>query len=170
MKKIALLLITFVMAQAAMAQTLQFSLPIMPEKMWPSDYAKYEGDVLNCCNWLLEVNPEFNQPKHEECAAFLVRWLAGTPDVRVLIDSKLVDVKNQDLLVTYIAAWTRQAINDKNGNALIYANVAEEEMLRYYTQYQEVLGKSKLTKKLLKQRQKGKLPVYVADVMKGYLN
>lgn len=170
MKKIALLLITFVMAQAAMAQTLQFSLPIMPEKMWPSDYAKYEGDVLNCCNWLLEVNPEFNQPKHEECAAFLMRWLAGAPNVRVLIDSKLVDVKNQNLLVTYIAAWTRQAINDKNGNALLYANVAEEEMLRYYTQYQDILGKSKLTKKILKQQKKGKLAMYVADVMKGYLN
>ena len=41
MKKIAFLLLTFMMAQSVMAQ--QFSLPIMPEKMWPSDYANYEN-------------------------------------------------------------------------------------------------------------------------------
>lgn len=170
MKKIALLLITFVMAQTAMSQTLQFSLPIMPEKMWPSDYAKYEGDVLNCCNWLLSVNPEFNQPKHEECASFLLRWLAGAPNVSVLVDTKLVDAKKPELLVAYLAAWTRQALSDKNGNALLYANVAETEMLRYYTDYKDIIGKSKLTKKILKQQKKGNLAVYVSDVMKSYLN
>ena len=45
MKKLALVLVAMVMAQCAMAQELQFSLPIMPEKMWPSDYANYEADV-----------------------------------------------------------------------------------------------------------------------------
>jgi hypothetical protein len=49
MKKILLVLTALVLSQLAMAQ--QFSLPIMPEKMWPSDYAKYETDVLNCCNY-----------------------------------------------------------------------------------------------------------------------
>ena len=48
MKKILLILTALVLSQMAMAQ--QFSLPIMPEKMWPSDYAKYETDVLNCCS------------------------------------------------------------------------------------------------------------------------
>ena len=60
MKKIALVLVAMVMAQCAMAQELQFQLPIMPEKMWPSDYANYEADVLNCCNYLLNVDPAFN--------------------------------------------------------------------------------------------------------------
>ena len=81
MKKILLILTALVLSQMAMAQ--QFSLPIMPEKMWPSDYAKYETDVLNCCNYLLTADPAFNQPKHEECISFLIRWLSGSPQVSV---------------------------------------------------------------------------------------
>ena len=62
MKRTLFILAALFMAQLGMAQ--QFSLPIMPEKMWPSDYAKYENDVLNCCNYLLSVDPAYNQPKH----------------------------------------------------------------------------------------------------------
>lgn len=163
MKKIALLLVTFVLAQTAMAQ--QFSLPILPEKMWPSDYAKYEADVLNCCEWLLNAAPDFSQPKREECSSFLVRWLTGTPSVSVVIDEHLVDPKKPDLLVAYLAAWTRQALADKDGNALLYANVAVEEMLRFYVDHNKVIGKSKLAEKLLKQQAKGDLASYVASCL-----
>lgn len=159
MKKIALILIALVASQCAMAQ--QFSLPIMPEKMWPSDYAKYESDVLNCCNWLIHTNPEFNAPKHEECSSFLVRWLAGTPAVKIVIADGLVDAGKSDLLIVYMAAWTRHQLQHPEANAILCANVAEEVMLDFYTQYKSQVGKSKLTEKLLKQQAKGTLPAYI---------
>ena len=154
-----------VMAQCAMAQELQFSLPIMPEKMWPSDYANYESDILNCCNYLLSVDPAFNQPKHEECTNFLVRWLSGTPAVSVLIDSRLVDVKKGDLLVAFMAAWTRHALTNKEDGNLINAQVATEEMLAFDSNYKESVGKSKLAEKLLKQQAKGTLATYVTQTL-----
>ena len=165
MKRILLVLVAMVMAQCAMAQELQFSLPIMPEKMWPSDYANYEADILNCCNYLLSVDPAFNQPKHEECTSFLVRWLTGTPAVSVLIDSRLVDAKKSDLLVAYMAAWTRHALTNKEDGNLINAQVATEEMLNFYSNYKSSIGKSKLAEKLLKQQAKGTLATYVTKTL-----
>ena len=165
MKKIALVLVAMVMAQCAMAQELQFQLPIMPEKMWPSDYANYEADVLNCCNYLLSVDPSFNQPKHEECTSFLVRWLSGSPNVSVALDSRLVDAKKGDLLVAFMAAWTRHALTNKEDGNLINAQVATEEMLAFYSNYKESIGKSKLTEKLLKEQAKGKLASIVTKTL-----
>ncbi len=165
MKKIALVLVAMVMAQCAMAQELQFQLPIMPEKMWPSEYANYEADVLNCCNYLLNVDPAFNQPKHEECSSFLVRWLTGTPDVSVVIDLSLVDPKNGDLLVAYMAAWTRHAITNKEDGNLVNAQVATAEMLNFYSNYKSSIGKSKLAERLLKAQAKGKLASIVTKTL-----
>ena len=165
MKRITLVLVSLIMAQCAMAQELQFSLPIMPEKMWPSDYANNENDVLNCCNYLLGVDPAFNQPKHEECVSFLVRWLTGTPNVSVVIDPKLVDSKNGNLLVAFMAAWTRHALTNKEDGNLINAQVATEEMLTFYSNYKESVGKSKLTEKLLKEQAKGNLANIVTKTL-----
>lgn len=160
MKKILLILTALVLSQMAMAQ--QFSLPIMPEKMWPSDYANYETDVLNCCNYLLNSDPSFNLPKHEECTSFLIRWLSGSPEVRVALSGDLLDTKSGELMVAYMAAWTRHALQNKEDGELVCANVAVEEMLRYYENYKSVIGKSKKMEKLLKQQRKGNLPEVVA--------
>ena len=165
MKRILLVLVAMVMAQCAMAQELQFSLPIMPEKMWPSDYANYEADVLNCCNYLLSVDPAFNLPKHEECTNFLIRWLAGTPTVSVLIDARLVDAKKSELLVAFMAAWTQHALTNKEDGNLINAQVATEEMLSFYSNYKSSIGKSKLAENLLKQQAKGELATYVTKTL-----
>ncbi len=165
MKKIALVLVAMVMAQCAMAQELQFQLPIMPEKMWPSDYAKYETDVLNCCNYLLTADPAFNQPKHEECTSFLIRWLEGTPQVQLVIAPDIVDPDNEQLLVAYLAAWTRHALQYKDSSPLVCANVAVEEMLRYYENFKASTGSSKKAEKLLKHQRNGNLASVVAKAL-----
>lgn len=163
MKKIALIVVAFLMAQFAMAQ--QFNLPIMPEKMWPSDYAKYEADVLNCCNYLLDSDPQFNNPKHQECASFLTRWLSGTPAVHVALVHGLVDEKKSELLVAYMAGWTRQALTNPGTNDLLCCNVAVEQMLNYYFAYKDQIGKSKVCEKLLKEQAKGNLAAHIASVL-----
>lgn len=163
MKKIAFLLIAFLMGQMAMAQ--QFNLPILPEKMWPSDYANYKADVLNCCDYLLNSDPQFNQPKHQECSSFLVRWLTGTPSVHVALADGLVDTKKPELMVAYMAGWTRQALTSPETNDLLCCNVAVEQMLNYYFAYKDRVGKSKVCEKLLKEQQKGNLPAYIASIM-----
>lgn len=163
MKKLALLLVAFVAAQCAMAQ--QFSLPILPEKMWPSEYARYEPDVLNCCNYLLNTDPSFNSPKHEECASFLLRWVAGSPNVSVAINEGLVDAHKSSLRLAYIAGWVRHSIAHPSDASLICANVAVGDMLNFYFSHKDVTGKSKLADKLLKKQQTGELTSYIAGVM-----
>ena len=163
MKRTLFILAALFMAQLGMAQ--QFSLPIMPEKMWPSDYAKYENDVLNCCNYLLSVDPAYNHPKHEECTSFLIRWLTGTPEVSVVLHPDLVDVKKDELMIAYMASWTRHALQNKEDGNLLCAQVATEEMLNFYFAYKDSIGKSKLTEKLLKEQSKGNLATVVTKAL-----
>lgn len=163
MKKILLALVALTFAHIAMAQ--QFSLPIMPQKLWPSEYANYETDVLNCCNYLLTTDPAFNQPKHEECASFLVRWLSGSPSVSVTVAPQLTDAKNTHLLLAYLAGWTRQALQYKGSSQLICANVAVEDMLRYYETYKASVGKNSVAESLLKSQHKGDLAAVVSKAI-----
>lgn len=163
MKKIVLVLVAFVMAQCALAQ--QFNLSIMPEKMWPSDYANYHADVLNCCDYLLNTDPQYNAPKHQECASFLVRWLAGAPEVSVKVVSGLVDTKKTDIMMAYISGWTRQSINEPESNDLICCNVAVEQMLNFYYAHKKEIGKSKVCEKLLKEQAKGNLAAHISKVL-----
>ena len=176
MKKIILSLFLMAAAFGAMAQdnasdepvrNLQFSLPIWPEKVWPSEYANYNADVHNCCDWLLNAAAGYNTPKREECTNFLLRWLEGTPEVRVYLVDGLVDPKNGDLLVAYMAAWTRHALDNPDDNPLICANVAVSEMLEYYEANIKVIGKSKPMEKLLKLRSQSKLAPHVKQCLLG---
>lgn len=172
MKKIitGLVLLTVLALQGAMSTPLkaqQFSLPIWPEKVWPSEYANYNDDVHNCCDWLLNAATGFNEPKREECTHFLLRWLEGSPQVRVYIAEGLVDIKNSDLLVAYMAAWTRHALDNPDDNELLCANVAVNEMIAYYEANQKTLGKSKTVENLLKLRQRNELSSYVKKCLMG---
>ena len=164
MKKILLLAaITILCSQFSVssAQTPQFSLPIWPDHMWPSDYAKYNSDVHNCCDWLLAAAPGFNKPKREECSKFLVRWLTGTPEVKVVIAEQLVDAKQTDILLAYLSGWTRHALDHPSDNAVLCANVAVDEMLTYYESNKKYLKNSKTLDNLLKMRETGELSVYI---------
>ena len=163
MKRILPLLAVLLMGQALMAQ--QFSLPILPEKMWPSEYANYETDILNCCNYLLTADPAFNQPKHEECSSFLIRWLSGAPQVQLIISPELTDANNSHLLLAYIAAWTRHSLQYKDASQLLCSNVAVEEMLRFYESFKSSVGKSRLCEKLLKEQKKGELATMVSKAL-----
>ena len=163
MKKILLAIGLFTILSSAYAQ--QFSLPILPEKMGSLECAQVEPDVLNCCDWLLYASPEFNKPKHEECSCFLVRWLTATHKVKVIIHPDLVDESKSDLLVAYMAGWTRHALRSKGDGTLLCANVAVEETLRYYVDHKDYLGKSKKMEKLLKKQADGNLAAYVYSAL-----
>ena len=140
MKRILPFLAVLLMGQALMAQ--QFSLPILPEKMWPSEYANYETDILNCCNYLLTA-----------------------PQVQLIISPELTDANNSHLLLAYIAAWTRHSLQYKDASQLLCANVAVEEMLRFYESFKSSVGKSRLCEKLLKEQKKGELATMVSKAL-----
>ena len=166
MKKILLpLTLLLLSSQALMAQ--QFSLPILPEKIWPSEYANYDNDVLNCCNWLLNAAPDFTQPKREECTKFLLRWVEGSPEVHIALSDDLTDAKQHDLMIAYIAAWSRYSIQHKDvaDDVLLCANVAVEDMLVYYVAYKKNLGTSKTMEKLLRHQADGTLPAYITKCL-----
>ena len=53
----------------------------------------------------------------------------------------------------------------KEDGSLVCANVAVEDMLRYYETFKGSVGKSKKTEKLLKQQQRGDLAAVVSKAI-----
>lgn len=166
MKKLSLTLVLFALAQCAFAQ--QFTLPIKPAKMWPSDYAKYEGDVMNCCNYLLGNSPEFTLPKRQACAEYLEWWCEGTPKVKVVFAKGVVDTKNMDLLAAYMAAWVRYALQNPDDGQELCAHAAVRETIRFYEAYKTYLGTSKVIENQKRLRKKDKLNAFVNRAIGAY--
>lgn len=83
----------------------------------------------------------------------------------IVVAEELVDAKKGDLLLAYIAGWARHAIKHPEDNGLLCANVAVEDMLNFYFAHKDVIGKSRLTEKLLKKQSKGQLASYITKVL-----
>jgi hypothetical protein len=85
--------------------------------------------------------------------------------VQLVVAPDIVDPNNEQLLVAYLAAWTRHALQYKDSSPLVCANVAVEEMLRYYENFKASTGSSKKAEKLLKHQRNGNLASVVAKAL-----
>ncbi len=74
------------------------------------DYARYVPDVLRCIDYL-EAAP-LDAEGREEANAFLMKWITGSPTVKIQILPYAVHLvqNNKPLLMIYLGAWTKHDI------------------------------------------------------------
>lgn len=91
-----------------------------------ADYHKYEKKIIECVDWLL-VNPiDKNEEQRKEVNAFLIAWMAGSPDVSIELTQEVVTFTEQaDALIMFMAGWTKHAIQSKD-----YYNLLECKFTR----------------------------------------
>ena len=82
-----------------------------------TDYAKYEPEVLQCCDYILNnpinyFNTDVNYPI---AIKFVLNWMDGTKDYTFRIETKMVEVsKSHDALFgVYLAAATKYVLENK---------------------------------------------------------
>lgn len=163
MKKIVFLTLSLLAANCMFAQ--QFSLPIWPEKVWPSEYANYNNDIINCCNYIMGTSPEFNLPKHAECNNFLLRWLEGTPKVAVVTDAKLTEPNDANLRMIYNAGWTKFAIENDSDSKFLCCKAAVEATIKSYKKFHGAFKKSSVIENLIKLQEKEELDSLIRERM-----
>jgi hypothetical protein len=133
------------------------------------DYAKYDNDIIACVNWLENTPLDQEPEKRTEANAFLIKWLSGTPDVAVSLNSEIVTKytdKNPQLLVLFLGGWSRYALQN---------NYSRDQLKGYYYGFKTMvlvyrkgiaIKEEKALEHLVKVDDDGKLEDWIKDNIK----
>lgn len=127
------------------------------------DFAKYEQDVIDLFNWLVE-NPIGEEPeKRKEINAFLLQWLTGSPNVTVELSEKIVTYMDcGECLMMFMGGWTKYALETRDFNNKVKGNLAgTESVIKFYLANKKQLGKNRSIEKLIKLKEKNKLEEFI---------
>ena len=162
MKKITLTLILTTISIGLFSQS--FVVPKNYKLNNAKDYAQYEQDVVKCFDWLMQTPINEQTAKRKEANAFLLKWLMGSPDLKIEVQPKIVTFMgtSPNLLMIFMGGWAKYAINTKDFNNKVAGSLAGiESVIKFYTKNKSVLPKDKNVEKYIKLKKKGKLKEYI---------
>ena len=140
-----------------------FSVPKDYKFETKEDYPRYEQDVINGINWLLETPLTREQAKRKEVNAFLMKWITGSPSVSIELRQEIVTFMDcADCLMAFLGGWTKYALETKDYSSKLKGNLAGiESVIAFYQKNREVLGKNKAIQKYIKLQKKNKLEDHI---------
>ncbi len=132
------------------------------------DYAPYEQDVIDGVNWLINTPVNQEQNKRAELNTFLIKWLTGSPDVMVTIDSEIITfMDNPDCFMIFMGGWAKRALETGIYRDNLRGNIAGiESVIEFYKKNEKILGKIKGIQKYIKLQKKNKLEDYIKSKIK----
>ncbi|SFT65340.1 hypothetical protein SAMN05216474_1570 [Lishizhenia tianjinensis] len=161
MRKILLLAFFSVIAFQSFTQSLV--IPENPKLEKAEDYSAYEDLVVRCVDYLFDHPVDQNGAKRQECTEFLIKWMDGSPNVTVVLHADLVELNEGELLMAYLGAYVKYALEHKEAEAMACTLYAVERSIEMYEKNKDHLKKGKVMKKLLKAKKKGGLEAYVQE-------
>ena len=131
------------------------------------DFAKYEQDVIEGYNWLIETPMGENPQKRKELNEFLIQWMSGSPNLSIEISEKIVTYMDcGECLMMFMGGWAKYAIETKDFKNRIKGNLAgTESVIKFYLSNKETLGKNISIEKLIKLKEENKLEEYIKSNM-----
>jgi hypothetical protein len=95
------------------AQTLQeFRIPTNYSFKNDDDYRRYEPNILECIAYLEKAPVDDVSNYRKRVNSFFLDWLSGTPDVRIVVNSSVMDLckENGNFLIIFMAGWTKYSL------------------------------------------------------------
>jgi len=133
------------------------------------DYTAYEHQVKETINWILQTPLVKEASKRKDANAFLIAWLSGSPTVSVDVNTDFITFfkANSELLVIYIAGWTKYSLeNDYSKDKLQGYKAGIETSVEFYKKNKSYLKKDKEIEKFEKLIEKGKLEEEIKKKLK----
>ena len=137
----------------------EFQAPTNYNLVKAEDYASYEQDVINCVKWLTETPLDQNTEKRKEANAFLMKWMTGSPNVKLELRQEIVTfMSNPDVLMAFLGGWTKYSLETGDFSNPLKGNIAGiENVIFFYNKNKKVIGKDKNVEKYIKLQSKGSL-------------
>ena len=118
LKPLLLILILSIVSTITISAQTKFEVPQNVELKVKEDYAKYETDMINAAKWLEETDLDKETAKRKEVANFAMQWIMGCPTFNIDLTEQLTKIygKNLDLLLLYMASYSRYFLENKTRN------------------------------------------------------
>jgi hypothetical protein len=129
------------------------------------EFVASEKKLLASINWLENTPLNQDVEKHKTQYALLIAWITNSPTVTIEIKSNVLTFteKNSDLLVFFMAGWTKFSLENNYSSDLTKGNVAGiRSAIKIYKQG-IALKKDKEMQKLIDLDDKGKLETWVTE-------
>ena len=165
MKKVYTLILSMIFIAIGNLQSQSFEVPKNYEF---KEAADYEKDIIDAANWLISTPFNEQVEKRKKVSAFVVKWVNGSPTVRVEINTTIIEFeqKNQGMLVLYMACCAKFVLeNDYSKDMREKHKEALRNMMKVY---KKGLGikKDKNMDKLIKYVNKGKMDEWLEKYLK----
>lgn len=164
MKNLFLLLLVSVLTMPVLAQ--KFEVPKDYTLELKEDYAPYEQDVIDAVEWLVSTAISEETKKRKEVNTFLMKWLTGSPNVMIEINSEVLPFmsKCSDCLMIFMGGWAEYSLKEKDFKNKLKGNLAGiEKVIEFYSKNKSSLGKIKSIENLIKMQKKGNLEEHIAS-------
>ncbi|MBI1838450.1 MAG: hypothetical protein HYR91_14400 [Flavobacteriia bacterium] len=158
MKKLFIFLIALSSNLTLIAQ--DFEVPENYTLKKDDDYKKYEEDVINCFDWLMQTAPNTEKDKALLANKFLITWISGSPKVTIELNEKVTTFikSSPELVIIFMGAWTKYAIEEEDYSNKLQGNITGiEAVIEYYQKHKALLNKDKNIEKYIKMKEKGTL-------------
>lgn len=155
------ILILVLFALGAVAQ--EFNVPQDVKLEKAADYDLYESDVIAAVDWLAATPIDAQPDKRKQVNAFLMKWISGSPKVRIEIKPNIVNfLEDADLLMIFIGGWTKYNLQSKKLDDNINGTKAGiEAVIDLYQMNRSKMSKNKGVEKYIKMKEKGTLQEYI---------
>lgn len=145
---------------SAQTDTLLTELPTTKD-----EFIESEKRVLATINWLESTPLDQEEDKRKSQYALLTAWIINSPTVTIEVNSKTLtfNKKNDNLLMFYMAGWSRYALLNHYSKDVVQGNLAGIRMAMGIYKKGVGVKKDKEMEKLIKLEENGELEKWVKD-------
>lgn len=138
-----------------------------PEYKTTEDYAAHEADVLTAIDWLQENT--IDHLDRQKANAYVLLWIEGSPKVTVELEAFVMPLtdNNPDLMMLYIGAWVKYALEAGEDYAVEEARLQALQAIITYYQAEKGTRKDSDLDKAVKMAERDKLDKWLEQQLKG---
>ncbi|MEJ8818853.1 hypothetical protein [Lacibacter sp. H407] len=148
--------------------TQSFNVPANYELKQPSDFVKYEKDIIEASVWLRETAFDEQKAKRKEVSAFIFSWISGSPSVNVELNEVILDFdkKNSGMMLLFMAGCARYVLeNNYSKDIRAKQRAGLRDMVHVYKAGKGI-KKDKKMDKLVKSDEEGTLDAWLDENLK----
>ena len=149
----------------------------------PQEFYKYEQNVLNCVDWLINTPIDEHTIDRQVISQFVLIWVQATPSVAINYDPKLLEFAQniqhqEEVLMVYIGGYMAGLLREKEAQGKLNqmtvvpkgtnkadritgATNAIESTLKFYELNKDVIGRNRTLERYKKMQKEGTLNEYI---------
>jgi signal-transduction protein with cAMP-binding, CBS, and nucleotidyltransferase domain len=155
--------LVFLLAQFSYAQ--DFEVPENYKFQKPEDYKTYEPEILKAINYLENTSMSGNDAKIMDVNKFLMTWLQGSPNVKIILRAYVMDYcnENKEFLMIFMGGWTKYTLENKGDTDELKGSLAGMKSLIKVYKAGKGIEEDNNVDKLIKLEEEGKLESWLKD-------